>query len=384
MRSTSTRGLGPPRPAKSRRQEYDVSDDFPFHNDTFIGLLLKECYNLRHVVGAHALLHTLLEDGRRMFRVTECSLNKALERLCIAICQKFGQSVHPRFWKIAKYLCNQPFHAKSDLRKPHVSTGCMTGDLALVPSEEKNDVVWDTTQERWLAGVRTKTTEPDQVLVDRQRMMNIHILEAIVHHQYEYAAVWRQLPDLNAIFMAMTFARRAASSTTSVSASASTASHFASMAVRYEIDESRTGSAAFKGLRRWRNVLPADVTDLTLAAMWGHRETPRHHQLWHCQRLVKEQGLQATPSKWEDATFLLLIAVMNDFVFAHLPPEDAADAVVTAIYYPQQERTPRQRFDISRIGQALDKPRSPYMHILFPEKAKVPTEVWRNKLQLIS
>lgn len=176
--------------------------------------------------------------------------------------------------------------------------------------------------------------------------------------------------------MALTFARRG----NQHEYSASTASHYASIAVRYEIDEGRTGSSIFKGLRRWRNIVPDVVTSLTIQCIWGHKETPRHHQLWHFQRLVKEKGVESMTSTINEGIFLLLLTVINDHIFASIPPEDAADAVLHALFVQQQPLLPKQHFDVSRIVQVLDLPRSPYLHLLFPVQACIKTQTWLQKL----
>lgn len=205
--------------------------------------------------------------------------------------------------------------------------------------------------------------------------MNAQIVEAVVHQQVDCHRVWCHGPDHDPVFLALAYARRG----DAINFSPFNASHYACMAVRFDADESRTGSAAFKGLRRWRNVVDDVVTDLTLTCVWRkrgagrHTEPPRHHQLWHLRRLTGNQQQQQRATF--DAAFLLLVGVMNDHVFAAIPPEDAADAVVTALY-TKCPLTTRHAFDLGRLLDALAKPRTPYLAFLFPDQALVPLETW--------
>ena len=123
------------------------------------------------------------------------------------------------------------------------------------------------------------------------------------------------------------------------------------------------------------------VTQLTLKSIWGHKETPRHHQLWHLHRIVNEKGLREMRSTINEAIFLLLVTVINDHVFASIPPEDAAECVVNALF-TKYDLTSKQRFDMSRIHLALRQPRSPYLNILFRDESSLPWEMWERKLSL--
>lgn len=354
---------------------------FPFDHGVFINMLFRECRGLRHLTASFDILHTIFDNGTRYFAASQCSLNKALERVCTQITQTFGQSVHYKYWKIAKHLCNHtqsPFHTSSP-KPPHVSMGCRMTDLS-VTTTTHDQTAWVIARETWVPSTRIRISHNnDDHDTSLRRQMNYYILEALVQHQLEYPNVWRFLPDYNVMFMALTFARRGKPH----EYSATSASHFASIAVRYEIDEGRTGSSIFKGLRRWRNIVPDVVTSLTLQCVWGHKETPRHHQLWHFERLIKEKGIdQATTSTTlEDGIFLLLLAVINDHIFASIPPEDAADAVVQALF-TRQPLHAKQYFDVSRIIAVLDLPRSPYLHLLFPKQASITTQIWMQKLDI--
>jgi hypothetical protein len=202
--------------------------------------------------------------------------------------------------------------------------------------------------------------------------MNFQMLEAIVQHQLEHSTLWTTVPDFNLIFMALTFAKRCKLETYS----ASMASHIASIAVRYHMDESRSDSAAFKGLRRWRNVSSEVVMDVTIACVQGYKESPRHHPLWHLERIYNEQGFE---NGLGQAIFLLLIGILNDHIFESLPPEDSAEAVLVALMAPHL-RTPKNTHDIKRLEHALRQPRSPYLHILFPKSNRIHIETWVEKL----
>lgn len=351
---------------------------FPFDHVAFIQLLYKECRGLRHLTASYNVLQILFNEGEKYLLLSQCTLNKALERVCNHITKTLGHSMHYKFWKVAKFLCNHSAGKFSEGYKPHVYSASMTGDLAI--TQEYEHSVWIIDQEKWLPGIRARTepnTTPQEL--ERHRMMNFHILEAIVQHQLENPKQWKYFPDYNVLFMAFTFARRGAPH----EYSASIASHFASIAVRYEMDESRTGAAVFKGLRRWRNIVPDVVKDLTLKCIWGHKETPRHHQLWHFRRIVNEKGLQDMVSTIQEGVFVLLLSVVNDHIFASLPAEEAADAVVNSLF-TRQTRTPKQHADISRILAALTLPRSPYLHLLFPHEATLTTETWMEKINLTS
>lgn len=345
---------------------------FPFDHGVFVDFMLKECYWLRQWTGSYAVLHQILHDSQHLLQVSQCSLQKALERACSTCKQAFGASVHDKFWKVAKFLSNNP-HRTFEVRKPHIYAPCMAGELTVA-----HDGTYSVSEERWLSSWRNPVSMAPEY-EEQWRVMNFQLLESIVQHQLEHAVAWKNVPDHHPIFMALTFSRRGSKDDQRFSATM--ASHYATMAVRYEVDESRTGSAAFKGLRRWRNIASEDVMALTLTCIWGHKETPRHHQLWHLERLTNERGLHNMVSTIVEVKFLLLIAVLNDHVFAHLPPEDAADAAL-AFLLPSTTRTPKQHSDITRIWEALKRPRSPYMHILFPETSKVPLESWWEKLRL--
>lgn len=350
---------------------------FPFDHGVFVNMLFRECRGLRHLTASYDILHAIFDEGLRYFAASQCSLNKALERVCTHITQTFGQSVHHKYWKVAKYLCNQSYPT-IEIRAPHVNMGCRMTDLALTTTEH-DQTAWIIAHETWVPSKRTRIQPlQNDEQINLWRQMNYYIVEALVQHQLEYPYAWKFLPDYNVIFMALTFARRA----NPYEYSASIASHFASIAVRYEIDEGRTGSSIFKGLRRWRNIVPDVVTSLTLQCVWGHKETPRHHQLWHFQRLVKEKGFESMTSTTNDGIFLLLLTVINDHIFASIPPEDAADAVLHALFTQQHPLHSRQRFDVSRIVYALELPRSPYLYLLFPDQASISTQTWLQKLNL--
>ena len=325
------------------------------------------------VTGSHDILLALLQQGQRYLQASQCSLNKALEKVCLAFTRTFGYGLHKRFWRIAKGLCEGAIRGE-EVRRPHPYAPCMMSDLAIVDAH--GSAAWVISRESWIPSPRP-WMDPKDDQEDQRRAMNFRIVEAVTHHQIEHPNVWKHVPDYNPIFMALAFARRAVTN----HFSAETASHIASIAVRYEVDESRTGSAAFKGLRRWRNVSPEVVTELTIKCVWGHKETPRHHQLWHLHRIVNDRGLHEMRSTLQEAKFLLLVAVVNDHVFASIPPEDAAECVVNALF-TKYALTPKQRFDVSRIVHAVQQPRSPYLHILFPNEASIPIETWIEKLSI--
>lgn len=336
-----------------------------------------ECRGLRRLTASYNVLRMVFEEGETYFLVSQCTLNKSLERVCNNITKALGQSMHHKFWKVAKFLCNHSHSGGkfSEGYKPHVYSAAMAGELAITQQYEHS--VWTIDHERWLPGIRSRTVESTPPELERQRMMNFHILEAIVQHQLEHPKQWKFLPDYNVLFMALTFARRGLPH----EYSASMASHFASIAVRYEMDESRTGSSVFKGLRRWRNIVPDLVKDLTLKCIWGHKETPRHHQLWHFRRLVDEKGLQDMASTIQEGVFILLLSVVNDHLFASLPGEHAAEAVFNALF-TRQTLTQKQYTDVTQMLHALQLPRSPYLHLLFPHEATLTTETWMEKINL--
>lgn len=363
----------------SSRQRVVLGSVFPFDHDALVNVLLGDCRSLRHWTGSRGVLHEILQWGETYMRSSQCSVNKALEKVCSAMCLTFGQSLHHRFWRIVKGACGGNVGRFKDLaaRRPHPYAACMMGDV-VIDEVNYQDSAWVIAGEAWLPSSRiwSDANDPQE---DLRRTMNFYIVEAIVHHQLEHPSLWHIVPDFNSIFIALSLAARSNAQTFT----AETASHYASMAVRYEADESRSGSAAFKGLRRWRNVCPAVVTQLTLNAVWGHKETLRHHQLWHLYRIVNESGLQDMRSTLTEAIFLLLLTVVHDLSFASIPPEHAAGCVVNALF-TKHSPTPKQTFDLSRILYAIRQPRSPYLSVLFPNESQIPVEVWDHKLSLPS
>lgn len=350
---------------------------FPFQPTMFANLLMKECPGMRRLTGSYDVLHHILHDGQAHYQASQCSLSKALEWTCTRVTRTMGASVHRKFWKVSKFLCGLTTFHHVDHRVPHAYLACMMADLHIV--QAFNEPAWVSCREAWLPSTRPQIQEDPPDLAERRSLMYVYILEALVQHQLEYPHVWKFLPDHNVFFMAMTFARRKGSDD---DCSATVASHLACMAVRYEMDGSHTGTSAFKGLRRWRNIVPTIAMDLALTCIWSFPETPRHHQLWHFHRLIKERDLGQHSAAIEQGTFLLLVGVMNDHIFASVPPEDAAESVMTKLFYANAPLTPRQHFDIGRLGRALTRPRSPYLHILFPEMTTVTIEKWFHTLQL--
>lgn len=349
---------------------------FPFSPNVFVNLLFRESKGLRKLTGSHDVLLAIFAAGDNYLRDSQCSLNKGLEWVCGEVMRVFGQSIRPRFWRIAKDLCRATppahvrIHTHTQSHMPSHAHG-----LAVVPFDNTTDA-WVVDQESWRRTARQQV-HSSMENVDLWRRMNTQILEAILHQQAEFRSVWRNQPDYDVLFLAFAYARRGDRH----DFSPAFASHYAGMAVRFEVDESRTGSAAFKGLRRWRNVVPDVVTDLTLRCIWNHHETPRHHQMWHLRRWIHEKQWQVATTRTTDAVFLLLIGVMNDHVFANIPPEDAADAVGTALYTPSPF-TPRQTFDLHRLHLALRQPRTPYLCWLFPQEVDTTLEQWAHKLRM--
>ena len=360
------------RPPKKARLQPSDPTTFGFKLETFVCYMMKECPWITSMTGAYAILYAILEEGERYLVQSQCSLSKALERACIGCTKAFGEGARPKFWKIAKFLTSRISFGGGgdDARMPYVLAPCMAGDV-VVDTGENGNSAWILSHERWLATPRRCTRLTPEV-EDLKRRMNFQMLECIVQHQLEHADLWTAVPDLNLIFMALTLAKRAQLETFS----APMASHIASIAVRYHMDESRSDSSAFKGLRRWRNVSAQVVIDVTIACIRGQRESPRHHQLWHLERIVNEHRFQAN---LDEAIFLLLVGTLNDHIFASLPPEDAAEAVLAALIVPHL-RSPKNDHDIKRLEEALRKPRSPYLHILFPKSNRIPIEVWVEKL----
>jgi len=360
------------RPPKKARIEFDPTT-FGFNHCTFVSYMMKECPWILDMTGAHAILHNILQEGERYMAESKCTIQKGLERACNVCTNAFGPSAHQKFWKIAKFLSGgNTRNADDTARLPYVLAPCLAGDV-VVTIDPSGNAAWVLPNERWLATPRWWTNiAPD--IADQQRRMNFQMLECIVQHQLEHSSLWTAVPDFDLIFMALTFAKRCKLE----AFSASTASHIASIAIRYHMDESRSDSTAFKGLRRWRNVSSKIVMDITIACLQGHRESPRHHQLWHLQRIAGEQGIQTSLG---EAMFLLLIGVVNDHIFASIPPEDAAEAIVATLMTPHL-RTAKNDYDIKRLHEALKQPRSPYLHVIFPEFAHVPLEVWMEKVSV--
>lgn len=357
-------------PKKTRVQQADPTT-FAFNHDTFVSFMMKECPWILSMTGAFAVLHNILQDGERYLVQSQCSVAKALERACANCTKAFGTGAHPKFWKVAKFLTNRSSTRDGDdARLPNVLAPCMAGDVVMDTDEDGNSA-WILSQERWLPTPR-RWTQLSPEVADRKRMMNFQMLEAIVQHQIEHSTLWTAVPDFNLIFMALTLAKRCKLETYS----ASMASHIASIAVRYHMDESRSDSAAFKGLRRWRNVSSEVVMDVTIACVQGFKESPRHHPLWHLERIYNEQGFQGSLG---EAIFILLVGLLNDHIFSSLPPEDAAEAVLVALMAPHL-RSQKSDHDIKRLEEALRQPRSPYLHILFPKSTRVPIETWAEKL----
>ena len=334
--------------------------------------MMNACKGLRHLTGSYEVVHGVLAEAQLYYQQSQCSLNKALERACLGVTRLLGASTHRKFWRLAKQLCNTTNFHRIEPHRPHAYLPCMMSDLQIVQHE--HGPVWELVREAWVPTPRTMVAEIAASDNERRSMMHVHILEAIVQHQLEF---FPTAMDYHVLFLALTFARR----TRSEDFSATVASHVACMAVRYEMDGSRAGTFQFKGLRRWRNTLPSIVADLALTCIWAHGETPRHHQLWHFRRLIREHGHVNETRHEQQGIFLLLIGVMHDHVFASIPPEHAADAVYTVLFTPQHPPSPRQTFDLKRLGHALTLPRSAYMHILFPELADVPVEVWHDTIR---
>jgi hypothetical protein len=363
------------------RPRVPLQSVFPFEHAKLVHVLLGDCRGLRHLTGSRDVLHEILQWGEMDMRSSQCTVNKALEKVCNAMCMTFGPSLHPRFWRAVKGICggnNASRYKDLAARRLHPYAACMMGDV-VVDEVTYGDPAWVIASESWLpsARIRTEAKDPQE---DMRRAMNFYIVEAVVHHQLEHPSVWKHVPDFNPIFVALSLAAKSSSQTFT----AETASHFACMAVRYETDESRSGSAAFKGLRRWRNVSSTTVAQLTLNSVWGrHKATLRHHQLWHLYRIVNEQGLQDMRSTFTEAIFVLLVTVVHDLSFASIPPEHAAGCVVNALF-TKHSPTPKQTFDLSRILYAIRQPRSPYLSVLFPTESQIPVEVWEQKLSLPS
>lgn len=353
---------------------------FPFDHGKLVNSLLGDSRALRHMTGSHDVLHEILRTGEMYMRSSQCSMQKALEKVCASICYAFGPTVHPRFWRAVKALCSGGGggggggNGNRSSRTPHPYAPCM--GTSVVVQDYNGEAVWVLASEPWLPSPRpwVDAKDPQE---DLRRSMNFYIVEAVVHHQLEHPTLWKVVPDFNPIFMALSLARRG----TDEHFTAEMASHFACMAVRYETDESRSGGAAFKGLRRWRNVSPDTVTQLTIKSVWKHKHTLRHHQMWHLHRIVNEKRLQEMRSTVGEAIFILLVAVVNDRSFASIPPEDAASCVVNALFL-KQKFTSKQQFDMSRIHYALRQPRSPYLSVLFPAESQIPVEIWERKLSV--
>ncbi len=358
------------------------SPTFPFDHQVFVGLLLHECKGLRLLTGFRDMLHRYLQQGAQYMVLSQCSLNKALEGVCRQITWAGGASVHSKYWKVAKFLANHPQY-KLDVRPTHVYAPCNMPDVvrqSICPD------IYTIPREPWMKTFRLHhDTRPTLQDPDMERLMNHQILEAIVHHQIAHRHVWRPGKtyheftfDLHSIFLALTFARRATSK--AIDCSPSLASHVATIAVRYDIEDSRVQSMAFKGLRRWKNVDNDLVVEWTLKCIWGWKDTPRHHHLWHYERWIEEHNLQDMKATVEDGKFLLLMGVLNDAVFAHLPPEDTTATIVTMLFKIPMSKSMQHDYDAKRLLQALQQPRSAYMHIVFPQQSTIPVEAWIAKL----
>jgi len=359
-------------PKKARAQPPDPTT-FPFNHDTFVSYMMKECPWILSMTGAFAVLHGILQEGERYLVQSQCSIEKALERACTNCDSAFGAGAHPKFWKVAKFLTNRSSARDGDdARLPYVLAPCMAGDVVM-DTDANGNCAWLLPHERWLPAPR-RWTHLTPEMADQKRVMHFQMLEAIVHHQFEHSTIWTTVPDFNLIFMALTLAKRCKLETYS----ASMASHIASIAVRYHMDESRSDSAAFKGLRRWRNVSSEVVMDVTLTCIQGYKDSPRHHPLWHLERICNEQGFQGSLG---EATFLLLVGLLSDHIFSSLPSEDAAEAVFVALMAPHL-RTQKNTHDVKRLEEALRQPRSPYLHILFPKSNHIAIETWMEKLAL--
>jgi hypothetical protein len=351
---------------------------FPFEHDDFIVALLAESRVLRHVTASYADLGKLFVDAEVYMMASQCSLNKALEKLCGVLVERFGKSIHAKFWGIARQLCERrPRPETSRWRRPHPFAACMMTDIDVKVDARTGQAVYTPQTERWAFTPRTKVS-PYLELADQRRLMNTQIVEAVFHHQVENGRAWPCVPDFHFIFLALTFAQRGASPD---NYSAMRGSYVAFMAAQYELDDGKTTFAAFKGLRRWRSLPPDAVREIGLKCVFGWRTSPRHHQLWHFKRLVNEMSLHHMQSTVENGTFLLLLGVIQDHVFASIPPEDAALAVFVVLFKPHgNPPNNRQRFDISRVLLALQYPRSPYMEVLFPNQYRVPVETWAAML----
>ena len=353
---------------------------FPFDHNDFILALLGSAKGLRQVTGSYDVLGGLVAEAEAYMFLSQCSLNKALERLCAGIKTNFGQSMHGKFWRVAKEQCrNDGELQRKRPRPPHPFAPCMMKDLAVKGDPSTGGAVYSIAKEAWVFTPR-QNVPLYMELAEQRRVMNFQIAEAVYNHQVENSQRRGLVPDFHVMFLALTFAQRATRST-SHAYSTLVGSHIASMAVQYDSDDGRSTPMAFHGLRRWKNLSLDMAMDIGIHCVFGWRTSPRHHQLWHYYRLVDEHKISHSQFGIDSGIFLLLVGVIQDHVFASIPPEDAALAVFTSLFKPHGKcPNSRQRFDISRVLQALQHPRSPYLDVLFPDQCQVATETWAHML----
>lgn len=365
-----------------------AKEGFPFDHEDFVVGLVASYKSLRLMTGSSEILRGFLAQAEAYMAGSQCSLNKALEKLCDALERTFGKGIHYKFWQVAKALCDggggggdggggRGRQTPSSWRRPHPSAPCMMTDLVAARDAATGEWVYTPRIERWTFSPRVKVPLYLE-LADKRRLMNFQILETVYHHQLENRATMRRVPDIHVIFLALTFAHRGSRPN---EYSAMLGSYFGFLAAQYDLDDGKTTFTAFKGLRRWRSLPRETVVNIGIRSTLGWRTTPRHHQLWHFQRLVNEMDLCHMQSTIQNGVFLLLLGTIQDHVFASIPPEDAAQAVFVSLFKLHgKPPTNRQRFDISRILQALRLPRSPYLDVLFPDQYRVTVETWVEML----
>jgi hypothetical protein len=361
-----------------KRRDRPTEDVYPFYVPAFARCLIEELPWLQRVTSSEEAVERAFAHAAEMMRTRGSSLDQGMEVACefvLGICgaktrDDQRRSVTQTFWRVAHALRNAIGHGaeRIPLRAATATAAAIRGV----------DQTWRRTD-------RPRVSEfPDLNLQAQFVAMNNHILEALVEVQEENRHLFTTL-DLNPIFVALALARDGRRDKHAPPMTAEQASHYATMAIRFEACERRLSSHALKGLRRWQKVNPRTTIELAVSCIWTHGdpEVRRHHQLWHYQRTLERRGIvgRATHDQINEGSFLLLVGVVTDNIFASLPPEHTADAVVSVLF-GNADLSPRQKFDIRRLLGALRQPRSPYLHFVFPKAAAIGIETWARRLSI--
>lgn len=130
---------------------------FPFDHHVLVNVLIWDCRGLRRLTGSHGIVHEMLRQGEAYARASQCSVQKALEKVCASLCTTFGPSVHPRFWRAVKALSRggngSGGYKDAALRSPHPYAPSVAASL-VVDESSYGEPVWVISSEPWLSSPR--------------------------------------------------------------------------------------------------------------------------------------------------------------------------------------------------------------------------------------